>query len=126
MQSMLTKSEMDPNTNGRNFNMANTYTSEKPDIFAAINMIISDNFADYVMPEEFRTLSVGKNDTLLSDLMDILHIDYGFTREFLTWNQTEIKLIAAFRATAWLDLYEKSMEDHSYTGGDPLTVHVVL
>lgn len=106
--------------------MADNYTFETPDIFTAINMIISDNFGEYVTPEEFRTLSVGKNDSLLNELMDILYNDYGFTREFLTWNQTEIKLIAAFRATAWLDLYEKSMEDHSYTGGDPLTVHVIL
>lgn len=106
--------------------MADAYTSEKPDIFAAINMIISNNFVEYVTPEEFRALSVGKNDTLLNELMDILYSDYGFTREFLAWNQTEIKLIAAFRATAWLDLYEKSMEDHSYTGSDPITVHVVL
>lgn len=106
--------------------MADTYTFEKPDIFAAINMIISNNFAEYVTTEEFRTLSMGKNDALLSELMDILYNNYGFTREFLAWNQTEIKLIAAFRATAWLDFYEKSMEDHSYTGSDPITVHVVL
>lgn len=106
--------------------MADTYTFETPDIFTAINMIISDNFGEYATPEEFRALSVGKNDSLINELIEILHSDYGFTREFLTWNQTEIKLIAAFRATAWLDLYEKSMEDHSYTGGDPITVNVIL
>lgn len=117
---------MDPITNKRNFNMADTYTFETPDIFTAINMIINDNFGEYVTPEEFYTLSFGKNDSLLNELMEILYSDYGFTREFITWNQTEIKLIAAFRATAWLDLYEKSMEDHSYTGGDPITVNVIL
>ena len=117
---------MDQITNKRNFNMADTYTFEKPDIFAAINMIISDNFSEYVTPEEFRTLSVGKNDSLLNELTDILHSDYGFTREFLTRNQAEIKIIAAFHATVWLDLYEKSMEDHAYIGDDPIAVVVVL
>lgn len=117
---------MDPITNKRNFNMADTYAFEKPDIFAAINMVISDTFSEYVTLEEFRTLSVGKNDSLLNELMDILYSNYGFTREFLTRNQAEIKLIAAFRATVWLDLYEKSIEDHSYIGDDPIAVVVVL